>query len=270
MDTTEQNKTELAPINPPAPSERTPIEMGSDGLMITSMNDLIRVSEAILVSGFAPKSFTKWQQVMVAIQMGSELGMKPMMALQSIAVINGMPTVWGDGALALVQASKPYDWHKEWTEGEGDNMIAYCTFKRKGNEPHTTKFSVAQAKKAELWGKAGPWQKYPERMLQLRARAFGFRDKFADILRGFKTAEEVMDYPPEAFRTPEEASRPDFDGEGLETENISTTENKNTSESEIQEAVFAETHNEEEKQSTSSLTSKQESLLDVFDTKPKK
>jgi hypothetical protein len=41
---------------------------------------------------------------MVAIQHGMELGLAPMQALQSIAVINGKPVIYGDAALALATA----------------------------------------------------------------------------------------------------------------------------------------------------------------------
>jgi hypothetical protein len=54
---------------------------------------------------------------------------------------------------------------------------------------------VADAKKAGLWGKAGPWSLYPSRMLSLRSRGFALRNTFADALRGLITAEEAQDYP---------------------------------------------------------------------------
>jgi hypothetical protein len=54
--------------------------------------------------------------------------------------------------------------------------------------------AVAEAKKAGLWGKGGPWTQYPRRMLQMRARGFALRDAFPDVLRGLVTAEEAADY----------------------------------------------------------------------------
>jgi hypothetical protein len=57
------------------------------------------------------------------------------------------------------------------------------------------RFSVADAKRAGLWGKSGPWTQYPRRMLQLRARGFALRDAFPDVLKGLVTAEEAQDYP---------------------------------------------------------------------------
>jgi len=80
-------------------------------------------------------------------------------------------------------------------EGEGDARHGFCVFVRRGEPPQRRTFSVADAKKAGLWGKQGPWQQYPDRMLQLRARGFAVRDVFPDALRGLVTIEEAQDAP---------------------------------------------------------------------------
>ena len=49
------------------------------------------------------------------------------------------------------------------------------------------------AKRAGLWTKAGPWQTYPRRMLQMRARSFALRDAFPDVLKGLISVEEALD-----------------------------------------------------------------------------
>jgi hypothetical protein len=114
------------------------------------------------------------------------------MALQRIAVINGRPSIWGDGAMGLVRASGLCEYVYEAIDGDGDHMVAVCRVKRKGEKnPIERTFSVADAKKAGLWGKAGTWQQYPKRMLQMRARAFALRDLFADVLGGLYIAEEL-------------------------------------------------------------------------------
>jgi hypothetical protein len=187
------------------------------GLALASFEDAFRFSKMVAASEFAPKDFRgKPESCMLAIQHGSEVGLSPMQSLQSIAVINGRPTIWGDAALALVQSSPVCEYVREFTEGDGDNMAAVCEAKRRGYPaPTTVRFSVADAKKAGLWGKAGPWQNYPARMLTLRARGFALRNAFADALRGLITAEEAQDYPtvataPEPAREPV-VVRPKFD-----------------------------------------------------------
>jgi hypothetical protein len=168
----------------------------SVGLALSSFDDAWRFAQIAAKTDFAPKDFRgKPESCLLAIQHGAEIGLSPMQSLQQIAVINGRPSVWGDAALALCYAAPCCEWVKEKIEGDGDNAIATCECKRKG-DPETKRatFSVADAKKSGLWGKTGPWTQYPKRMLQLRARGFALRDAFPDVLRGLVTAEEARDY----------------------------------------------------------------------------
>ncbi len=169
----------------------------ASGLALESFDDAYRFAKMVAASDFAPKDFKgKPESCLLAIQHGSEVGLSPMQSLQSIAVINGRPTIWGDAALALVQSSPVCEYVREYTEGEGDNLTAVCEAKRRGYPaPTVVRFSVADAKKAGLWGKSGPWSAYSTRMLQVRARGFALRNAFADALRGLITAEEAQDYP---------------------------------------------------------------------------
>jgi hypothetical protein len=171
--------------------------MPARGLALATFDDAFRFATMVAKSDFAPKDFKgKPESCLLAIQHGSEVGLSPMQSLQSIAVINGRPTIWGDAALALVQASPVCEYVREYTEGEGDGLVAVCEAKRRGYPaPTVVRFSVADAKRAGLWGKSGPWQQYPTRMMTLRARGFALRNAFADALRGLITAEEAQDYP---------------------------------------------------------------------------
>lgn len=166
-------------------------------LAVQSMADLERLADRVSKTPFAPKDMVgRPDSCFVAMLHGSEIGLSPMQALQSIAVINGRPSVYGDAVMAICRSHPDCDEITETIEGEGDNMRAVCTAIRKG-KIHTKTFSVAQAKKAQLWGKSGPWSQYPERMLQMRARSWCLRDMFADALKGIECAEEMQDIQPE-------------------------------------------------------------------------
>jgi hypothetical protein len=169
----------------------------ASGLALATFDDAFRFAKMVASSDFAPKDFRgKPESCLLAIQHGSEVGLSPMQSLQSIACINGRPSVWGDAALALVIGSPVCEYVRETVDGEGDAMVATCEAKRRGYEqPTFVRFAVADAKKAGLWGKAGPWTQYSRRMLQMRARGFALRDAFPDVLRGLVTAEEAQDYP---------------------------------------------------------------------------
>ncbi len=167
------------------------------GFAPATLTEAMDFSKMLADSTMVPRAYQgKPQDIMVCVQWGYEIGLAPMQALQNIAVINGKPSVYGDAAMALVQASPVCEDVEEYFEGEGTpNPIAVCVAKRKGRKPVVAKFSVEDAKRAGLWGKQGPWQAYPKRMMQMRARGFALRDAFPDVLKGLITAEEAQDYP---------------------------------------------------------------------------
>jgi hypothetical protein len=174
------------------------------GFAPATLTEAMDFSKMLADSQMVPRAYQgKPQDVLVCVQWGYEIGLAPMQALQNIAVINGKPSVYGDAAMALVQASPVCEDIEEFFEGEGTpNPVAVCVAKRKGRKPVVAKFSVEDAKRAGLWGKQGPWQAYPKRMMQMRARGFALRDAFPDVLKGLITAEEAQDYPDEAKPRP--------------------------------------------------------------------
>jgi len=172
------------------------------GFAPANITEAIQFSEMLANSSMVPKQYMgKPQDIMVCIQWGMEMGLAPMQALQNIAVINGKPSVYGDAMMALVQASPVCEGVEESIEDEGTpNPVAVCVARRKGRAPVTVRFSVEDAKRAGLWGKQGPWQAYPKRMLQMRARGFALRDAYPDVLKGLISVEEAQDYPEETKR----------------------------------------------------------------------
>ena len=163
---------------------------------INTFDDLWRWAQMAAKSRMVPKDFSgNPEAIMVAVDMGAELGLRRMQALQGIAVINGRPAVWGDALWSLIVSQPMLEDVREYYEGEGDQRRAVCVIKRRGRGAVRKEFSVADAKLAGLWKKAGPWTQYPDRMLQMRARGFAARDAYADALKGIITAEEAADIP---------------------------------------------------------------------------
>lgn len=164
-------------------------------IRLRSFEDLERFADYAAKSSMVPKDFIgKPYNCLIAVQLGSELGLAPMQSLQNIAVINGRPSVWGDALPGLCRASGMMAYMREWSEGTGENLEWHCETARKDDVANPVKrsFSVAQARTAGLWG-GSVWGKYPDRMLQMRARGFALRDAFPDVLKGLITAEEATD-----------------------------------------------------------------------------
>lgn len=156
-----------------------------------NLHEALEMAGVLCKSSLIPKDFQgNAGNVLVAIQWGMELGLAPMQALQSIAVINGRPSLWGDAVIALCKAHSVCEWVREYEEGD----TAVCVTQRRGDpEPVERRFSMDDAKRAGLLGKAGPWTQYPRRMLQMRARSWCLRDAYPDLLRGMAVAEEQQD-----------------------------------------------------------------------------
>lgn len=174
--------------------ERALVEIGQKfSLAPTTFSEAMTFARIAAHSSLVPKSYAgRPNDCLLAIQMGAELGLQPMQAIQNIAVINGRPSLWGDAMLAACQASPAFaDINETFDE---PTMTATCAVKRRGRETSVVRtFSRDDAELAQLWGKTGPWKQYPKRMLQMRARGFALRDAFPDVLRGFQCAEEQRD-----------------------------------------------------------------------------
>jgi hypothetical protein len=186
----------------------------------TSIDEVFRLAEGLSKSSeMIPESYRKVKgadrpieetQAMIcaAILRGLEVGLAPLQALSSIAVINGRATLWGDALRALViQAGH---WIDCEVTGSGMDAIATATLTRSNGSKLVRTFSMTDAKRANLIGKAGPWMQYAPRMLMNRATAFAVRDGAADVLMGLGVAEEAEDYGPDYARdvTPRERAVP--------------------------------------------------------------
>jgi hypothetical protein len=217
--------TEPKPPKPPAPI----------GLMPRTVDEAWRLATIMAKSRLVPASYKdRPEDVMVAMMYGAEVGLTPAQAVTGVAVINGRPGLYGEALLAVIMSRPLYVDHDEYfvvavppsaadvehaaavgleppsarierrdTVTSADlakpTTAAVCTFVRHGApRPTTREFSVADAVRARLFGKAGPWTEYPQVMLRMRARGFAARDTFPDVLRGLRTAEELMDTPPDA------------------------------------------------------------------------
>jgi hypothetical protein len=166
-----------------APAARVPVTMG---MAPTSFDEGWRMAQALSKGGeMLPKQYRDNPgAILIALQMGAELGLAPMQALSSLAVIGGRASLWGDALLALVINAPVYQEHDEYFEVEVsrtlndathdkpsrgivldrvmerregltaadlkvDSTVAVCTFVRLGKPtPVTRRFSVGQARKA--------------------------------------------------------------------------------------------------------------------------
>lgn len=148
-------------------------------------------------------------RAMQAMQLGMEVGLPPAQAIQSVLIMNGVGTIWGDSQLGLVLGSGMAEYVKEYIENEpmlldsdkpNPKYTWVCETKRRGvSEPYFGRFTIAEAQKAGLWGKtsqygkASTWVTHPQRMGKYKARAFCLRDVYADVLKGLCHSQEEFE-----------------------------------------------------------------------------
>lgn len=166
---------------------------------------LERLCDRFSKSSMVPNDYSgKPGNVFVALVAGLPLGLSPLACLQSVAVINGRPSLFGDAPIAQVLAHPSLQDLAEEPSGSikaGDREWKITVKRRLPNGMPlvvTRTYSIADARTAGLWGKQGPWTTSPDRMIFNRARAFALRDAFADVLKGVTLAadryeEEVKD-----------------------------------------------------------------------------
>lgn len=176
-------------------SEKKAIQLvDNETLMPMTINGKFRMAQALIMSGLLPKAYQRPEQVIIALQMGHELGLKPMMAINNIHIIDNKPTLGSDLLLGLAMKRpdfKGYD--KKETDGGCE-----VTVKREVNGSvieYKGSFTLDEAKTAGLISKKN-WQTYPKRMLEHRARAFALRTAYPDVFAGLYAKEEMEDSAP--------------------------------------------------------------------------
>lgn len=155
--------------------------------------------------------------IFVCFMYGCSLELQPLQALQGIAVVNGIPSLYGDLLYAICKSRAKVQVTENWDD---NNKVAYCRVERPGYQPVEQSFGfndaifaglmVQDPKTGYLRGnKEGPWSAYPKRMCQMRARSLALRDQCPDLLRGLAIYEEAADIPAEQTESSEQAEVPE-------------------------------------------------------------
>lgn len=174
--------------------EKAPVAYGQRGVQLTTLDELFRFSQAVAQSGLAPRGMDTPQKIMVAVQAGAEVGLSPMQAVHSYAVINGKPSLMVEPAMALVMASGLLTESSREYTGEGPTRACRVQLVRRGGHSTEWTYSMEDAKRAGVSNK-DPWKQHPDRMLYARAAGYCMHDLFPDVLRGHRIG-GVDDFEP--------------------------------------------------------------------------
>lgn len=125
----------------------------------------------------------------VAAETGAALGLEPLQALASIAVINGRATLSSDLMAAVIRRAG----HTlRIVENNPESVTATLIRADDKKFEFTVTWDKDKATKAGLWGQRGPWSQYPTQMLRARAITEVARQGASEALMG-------MIYSPEDF-----------------------------------------------------------------------
>ncbi len=185
----------------PAVDPKTEVEVAKPVVIPESVNDYnemgmpitlghkLRMAKVFVESKLMPKGMETAQQVCVALQMGHELGLSPLMAVNNIHVINQKPSMAARLMMAIVMKQPSYAGHT--ITGTKDSCTVVIKRKINGEiVEFTGSFSMEDAKQAELLGKDN-WKKFPKDMLKSRAMSITCRDAYPDALVGIVSTEEA-------------------------------------------------------------------------------
>ena len=171
-----------------------------------------------------------FQNAMYAVEYGRNLGLNMQQSLQSVFIVSGKCSVFGDAMSAIAMKNPDYvDTKIEFSEeivvmkttinrkdwvvkGNGKSVNEWkahelninlpksvtVTVYRKDREPFPSTFTTDDVALNLNWRstKDGPWKTNPKQMMINRARAFATRGAFPDSLSGIYDVDELRDVGP--------------------------------------------------------------------------
>jgi hypothetical protein len=133
-------------------------------------------------------------QAVAILLKGYELGLSFTASFEFIHVIEGRPSLSPRGALALILNSPDYAGIEITDEPDACTV----TLRRRNGLVYTSRFTMEDAKRADLIKERSGWERYPANMLRWRAIGFASDVVFPDITGGLKRADELgADLTPE-------------------------------------------------------------------------
>jgi hypothetical protein len=161
------------------------------GLIPASFAEAEQFAMRLAESGLVPEALRKRPaDVLVVMLKGLELGLRPMLALSEIHVINGKAGCSAKLKMGMCLA-KP-DLCEDFTLIESNDQKATYRAKRVGKDAVQLTFTLQQAKDAGLLSR-DPWVKFRPAMLRARCSSALADAVFPDIVQGILTTDELED-----------------------------------------------------------------------------
>ena len=155
--------------------------------LVPDAENMAKIARKLLESGMWPQ-FKNEAQVFAAAEYGRELGIPPVMSLNTIFPVKGKLSMTADAMLAVAHQRASVTWKVDSSTAKACTM----TFMRPGFEPIKVTFDEADAKAAGLLGKDN-WVNYPKAMYLSKAKSSGVRIIAPDSTLGLYSIDEMED-----------------------------------------------------------------------------
>ena len=193
---------------------------------IANFKEMYDIGKMFASSSLVPAAYQgKPMDCTIAVDMANRIGVSPMMVMQNLYVVKGMPSWSGQACMSLIKASGEFTdvHHVYFGEPKTDSWGCRVTALRKKTKERVDgpEVTISMAKengwysKKDKWGnETSKWPTMPELMLAYRAAAFFARLHISNALMGCKVEGEVEDiYPAEAPKAVDPFSVPAVDDE---------------------------------------------------------
>lgn len=191
----EEPKQELVEIN-----NMDMVEQGSSMFgNVATFKEAYVMAQNLAKASLVPQSYQgKPMDCLIAIDIANRMGVSPMVVMQNLWVVRGVPSWSGQACMGIIKSCNRYKDVKYVYTGEKgkDTWGCYVSAKDEssGEEIHGAEVTLDMAKKEGWYEKSGSkWKTMPELMLSYRAAAFFARQYCPNELMGFKVEGEVDD-----------------------------------------------------------------------------
>ena len=181
---------------------------------IANFKELYDIGKMFASSGLIPAVYQgKPMDCVIAVDIANRMGVSPMMVMQNLYVVKGMPSWSGQACMSLIRGADFKKVRPVYTGEKGkDSWGCYISAidKTTGEEVKGAEVTIEMAKKEGWYGKTGSkWQTMPELMLAYRAAAFFAKIHIPNALMGLRVEGEVEDIQPEKAEDPFETVNED-------------------------------------------------------------
>lgn len=161
---------------------------GGKGIVFNSFDGMQRFATAAVAAGFWKDCSTVAKATM-KLEMGAEVGLKPIQSLNRIHIIEGKPSIAAEAMAGLVRASGKYRLVE--IENTEDQAVVMVKERVDGTweDVGTGRFSAKEAAAAGLGGRH-VWKAYKSDMLWARAVSRACRRHCSDVVLGLYAVED--------------------------------------------------------------------------------